>query len=94
MRSGTHDATCDGPTLSGVVFRIVEGEMRPLNGQRVGFYSADGVRGTCTQPPTRRAVSNSLAFHAEQDPCWPVTAVTPWTQSRLRFTVTPMWTSI
>ena len=41
VRSGTHDATCDGPTLSGVVFRLVEGEMRPLKGQRVGFYSAE-----------------------------------------------------
>jgi hypothetical protein len=41
VRSGTHDATCDGPTLSGVVFRIVEGEKRPLKDQRVGFYSAD-----------------------------------------------------
>jgi hypothetical protein len=41
VRLGTHDATCDGATLSGVVFRIVEGEMRPLKGQRVGFYSAD-----------------------------------------------------
>ncbi len=41
VRSGTHDATCEGPTLSGVVFRIVEGEKRPLKDQRVGFYSAD-----------------------------------------------------
>ena len=41
MRSGTHDPTCEGPTLSGVVFRIVEGEKRPLKDQRVGFYSAD-----------------------------------------------------
>ena len=41
VRSGTHDATCAGPTLSGVVFRIVEGEKRPLKDQRVGFYSAD-----------------------------------------------------
>lgn len=40
VRSGTHDVTCEGPTLSGVVFRIVEGAMRPLKGQRVGFYSA------------------------------------------------------
>ncbi len=40
VRSGTHDATCEGPTLSGVVFRIVEGEKRPLKGQRVGFHSA------------------------------------------------------
>ena len=40
VRSGTHDATCEGPTLSGVVFRIVEGEKRPLRDQRVGFYSA------------------------------------------------------
>ena len=42
VRSGTHDATCEGPTLSGVVFRIVEGEKRPLKGQRVGFNSGDG----------------------------------------------------
>lgn len=41
VQLGTHDATCDGPMLSGVVFRIVEGEMRPLKDQRVGFYSAD-----------------------------------------------------
>ena len=41
VREGTHDATCEGPTLSGVVFRIVEGEKRPLKDQRVGFYSAD-----------------------------------------------------
>lgn len=41
VRSGTHDVTCEGPTLSGVVFRIVEGAMRPLKGQRVGFYSAN-----------------------------------------------------
>lgn len=41
VRSGTHDATCQGPTLSGVVFRIVEGERRPLKGQRVGFYSGN-----------------------------------------------------
>jgi hypothetical protein len=41
VRSGTHDATCEGPTLSGVVFRIVEGEKRPLRDQRVQFYSAD-----------------------------------------------------
>jgi len=43
VRSGTHDATCQGATLSGVVFRIVEGERRPLKDQRVGFYSADQV---------------------------------------------------
>ena len=36
VRSGTNDARCDGPTLSGVVFRIVEGEKRPLKDQRVG----------------------------------------------------------
>ena len=36
-RSGTYDATCQGPTLSGVVFRVVEGERRPLKSQRVGF---------------------------------------------------------
>jgi len=41
VRSGTNDATCEGPTLSGVVFRIAEGEKRPLKDQRVGFYSAD-----------------------------------------------------
>ena len=41
VRWGTLDATCEGPTLSGVVFRIVEGEKRPLKDQRVGFYSAD-----------------------------------------------------
>jgi hypothetical protein len=41
VRSGTHDATCEGPTLSGIVFRIVDGEKRPLKDQRVGFYSAD-----------------------------------------------------
>jgi hypothetical protein len=40
-RSGTHDATCQGPTLSGVVFRVVEGTRRPLKGQRVGFYSGN-----------------------------------------------------
>jgi len=37
VRSGTHDSTCKGPTLSGVVFRIVEGEKRPLKDQRVKF---------------------------------------------------------
>ena len=41
VRSGTHDATCEGPMLSGVVFRIVNGERRPLRDQRVGFYSAE-----------------------------------------------------
>ena len=41
VRLGTHDVTCEGPTLSGVVFRIVEGEMRPLKAQRVRFYSAN-----------------------------------------------------
>ena len=41
MRSGTHDAMCEGATLSGVVFRIVEGVKRPLKDQRVGFHSAD-----------------------------------------------------
>ena len=41
VRSGTHDAICEGPTLSGVVFRIVEGVRRPMKDQRVGFYSAD-----------------------------------------------------
>ena len=41
VRSGTQDAMCEGPTLSGVVFRIVEGVKRPLKDQRVGFYSAD-----------------------------------------------------
>ena len=41
VRSGTHDAMCEGPTLSGVVFRIVEGVKRPMKDQRVGFYSAD-----------------------------------------------------
>ena len=41
VRSGTHDARCEGPTLSGVVFRIVEGVRRPMKDQRVGFYSAD-----------------------------------------------------
>jgi hypothetical protein len=41
VRSGTHDATCAGPTLSGVVFRIVDGEKRPLKDQPIGFYSAD-----------------------------------------------------
>jgi hypothetical protein len=41
VRSGTLDATCDGPTLSGVVFQVVDGERRPLREQRVGFYSAD-----------------------------------------------------
>ena len=41
VRSGTNDATCEGPTLSGVVFRIADGEKRPLKDQRVGFYSAD-----------------------------------------------------
>jgi hypothetical protein len=41
VRSGTRDATCEGPTLSGVVFRIVNGEKRPLRDQRVGFYSAE-----------------------------------------------------
>jgi hypothetical protein len=41
VRSGTYDATCQGPTLSGVVFRVVEGERRPLKNQRVGFYSGN-----------------------------------------------------
>ena len=41
VRSVTHDVPCEGPTFSGVVFRIVEGAMRPLKGQRVGFYSAN-----------------------------------------------------
>ena len=93
VRSGTHDATCEGPTLSGVVFRIAEGEKRPLKDQRVGFYSADQsvAHGTYTRPPTPTAVSNSPAFHADQEPCWPVTAVMPWIQNRLRFTVTLMW---
>jgi len=40
-RLDTHDLTCEGPTLSGVVFRIVEETVRPLKGQRVGFYSAN-----------------------------------------------------
>lgn len=41
VRSGGHDATCVGPMLSGVVFRFVNGEKRPLRDQRVGFYSAE-----------------------------------------------------
>ena len=41
VRSGSQDAMCEGPTLSGVVFRIVYGVKRPLKDQRVGFYSAD-----------------------------------------------------
>jgi hypothetical protein len=41
VRSGTHDPTCEGARLSGEVFRIVDGEKRPLKNQRVGFYSAD-----------------------------------------------------
>ena len=44
VREGTHDVTCESPTLSGVVFRIVEGEMRPLKGQPVRFYGANRVR--------------------------------------------------
>ena len=40
VRSGTHDAMCEGPTLSGVVFRIVEGVKRPMKDQLVGFRSA------------------------------------------------------
>jgi hypothetical protein len=39
--SGAQDAMCEGPMLSGVVFRIVDGIKRPMKGQRVGFYSAD-----------------------------------------------------
>jgi hypothetical protein len=90
--SGTHDTACGGPTLSGVVFRMVEGEKRPLKDRRVGFYSADQpVGGTCTRPPTPMAVSNSPAFRADPEPCWPVTAVMPWIQGRLRFAVKPMW---
>jgi hypothetical protein len=41
VRSGTYDATCQGATLSGVVFRVVEGERRPLKSQRVVFYSGN-----------------------------------------------------
>jgi len=41
VRSGTYDATCQGPTLSGVVFRVVGEERRPLKNQRVGFYSGN-----------------------------------------------------
>ena len=41
VRSGTYDVTCQGPTLSGVVFRVVEGTRRPMKGQRVGFYSGN-----------------------------------------------------
>jgi hypothetical protein len=41
---GTLEATCEGPALSGVVFRIVEGVKRPMRHQPVGFYSA-GQRG-------------------------------------------------
>ena len=41
VRSGTQDAMCEGPTLSGVVFRIVDGVKRPMKDQRVKFYSAD-----------------------------------------------------
>ncbi len=44
VRSGTHDAMCEGPTLSGVVFRIVEGVKRPMKDQLVWFRSA-GHRG-------------------------------------------------
>lgn len=39
--SGTLDGRCDGPMLSGVVFRVVDGERHPLKDQRVGFYSAN-----------------------------------------------------
>jgi hypothetical protein len=41
VQSGTLDAMCEGRTLSGVVFRIVEGVMRPMKDQRVEFFSAD-----------------------------------------------------
>jgi hypothetical protein len=92
VRSGTHDATCEGPTLSGVVFRIVDGEKRPLRDQRVGFYSAEQWGGwTYTRRRTPRAVSNSPVSHADQAPCWQVTVVMRWIRNRSRFVVTPMW---
>src|SRR5687767_8368196 len=40
VRSGTQDAICEGPTLSGVVFQIAAGVKHPMKDQRVGFYSA------------------------------------------------------
>jgi hypothetical protein len=43
VRLGTHDVTCGGATLSGVVFRIVDGERRPLKQQRVGFYGGGRI---------------------------------------------------
>jgi hypothetical protein len=44
VRSGTHDAMCEGPTLSGVVFRIVDGVKRPMKDQPVRFKSAGHPR--------------------------------------------------
>jgi hypothetical protein len=44
VRSGTHDAMCEGPTLSGVVFRIVDGVTRPMKDQPVRFKSAGHAR--------------------------------------------------
>ena len=64
-----------GPTLSGMVFRIVEAQYVPEGAAAELLQRQSGAWDVYAITNAEGGGSNSQPLAGEQDPCWPVTAV-------------------